>query len=411
MRILFVSNLYPPNTVGGYERLCGDVAAELARRNHRISVLTSDHGGKEERYPRQSVERSLRLTREKGDINKPLACPADELARIHAHNVRVVERKLADERPDIVFVWNLLFTDASLLNAVRDARLKTVFLLTDFWMTLFYNAKFMKYYLAEQLYPHTITDIDRFKTEQRLIKCKRTSIPGRAIFASEFMRRLHTEAGLGFSDSTVIHHGVNSSPIGDFPSVDRSGPVQAPELRLLYAGRVTYVKGVHTAIQAVPAVIQALPELRVKLTILGLLQDQPYLESVRQLIARTGLTDHIEFRPPVEETKLFDVFLEHDLYLFTSLYEPFALTLIHALRAGIPAIVSDAGGNTEMVRHRENGLLYAKGDPGQLAAAIVELGRDRLLCQTLSRAAQQHASEYTVERMVDRVEAYLASGR
>lgn len=409
MRILFISNLYPPNTVGGYERLCGDVAAELARRDHRISVLTSDHGGKEQGYPGQRIERSLLLSREKGDINKPLTCSPGERAQINAHNVRAVERMLADEQPDIVFVWNLLFTDVSLLNAVRDAKRNTVFLLTDFWLIQFHNAKFVKYYLAEQLYPHTITDIDRFKSEQRLAKCKRTSIQGRAIFASDFMRRLHTEAGLGFSDSTVIHHGVNASPSGALPSVDRSGLVQAPELRLLYAGRVTYVKGVHTVVQALPEVIQALPELRVKLTILGLVQDRSYLESVRRLIDAGGLTDRVEFRPPVEETELIDVFQTHDVYLFTSLYEPFALTLIHALRAGIPAIVSDTGGNTEMVRHRENGLLYAKGDPGKLAAAIVELGRNRLLCQTLSRAARRHAGDYTVERMVDRVEAYLAS--
>ena len=61
MRILVVSNLYPPNIVGGYERLCFNVASELARRGHDIPVLTSGYGGEVADYPRQRVQRRLQL--------------------------------------------------------------------------------------------------------------------------------------------------------------------------------------------------------------------------------------------------------------------------------------------------------------------------------------------------------------
>ena len=45
MRVLFVSNLYPPNVVGGYERLCFEVASAFASRGHEVHVLASGHGG------------------------------------------------------------------------------------------------------------------------------------------------------------------------------------------------------------------------------------------------------------------------------------------------------------------------------------------------------------------------------
>ena len=66
MRILVLSNLYPPNVVGGYERLCFEVTAGLAAMGHEMVVLTSRYGGKVADYPGQVVKtrrlRSATLT-------------------------------------------------------------------------------------------------------------------------------------------------------------------------------------------------------------------------------------------------------------------------------------------------------------------------------------------------------------
>ena len=44
MRILVVSNLYPPHIIGGYELGCRDIVEALKRRGHELLVLTSDYG-------------------------------------------------------------------------------------------------------------------------------------------------------------------------------------------------------------------------------------------------------------------------------------------------------------------------------------------------------------------------------
>ena len=44
MRILFVSNNFPPATKGGYEQWCEEVALALAARGHTMAVLTSNVG-------------------------------------------------------------------------------------------------------------------------------------------------------------------------------------------------------------------------------------------------------------------------------------------------------------------------------------------------------------------------------
>src|ERR1700760_2446245 len=55
MRILILSNLYPPNVVGGYERLCYEVTAGLAASGHEMTVLTSNYGSGVANYPAQHV--------------------------------------------------------------------------------------------------------------------------------------------------------------------------------------------------------------------------------------------------------------------------------------------------------------------------------------------------------------------
>ncbi|CAA9219086.1 MAG: hypothetical protein AVDCRST_MAG93-370, partial [uncultured Chloroflexia bacterium] len=53
MKVLFVSNLYPPAYIGGYELNCADVAQELRARGHEVLVLTSTYRSDElpEREP------------------------------------------------------------------------------------------------------------------------------------------------------------------------------------------------------------------------------------------------------------------------------------------------------------------------------------------------------------------------
>ena len=44
MRILVVSNLYPPHHIGGYELCCKEAVDGLRKRGHEVWVLTSDYG-------------------------------------------------------------------------------------------------------------------------------------------------------------------------------------------------------------------------------------------------------------------------------------------------------------------------------------------------------------------------------
>jgi glycosyltransferase involved in cell wall biosynthesis len=139
------------------------------------------------------------------------------------------------------------------------------------------------------------------------------------------------------------------------------------------------------------------------------MNDAAYLAGLRETVERQGLASSVELRPAVPEESLFALFQDHDVYLFPSLYEPFSLTLIHALAAGIPTVASRIGGNIEIVHERETGLLFAKSDGADLARAVAELAADPALRVRVSAGAREAAAGFTFDRMVDAMERFLGA--
>ena len=115
MKILIISNLYPPHYVGGYELRCAQVADYLRAAGHQVRVVTSfaklpaaeagSGAGETDPGGETPVERWLRY-----HTFDPL--PAQRrrtlaMAREQLREARRFNRLLSDWRPDVVNWWNL----------------------------------------------------------------------------------------------------------------------------------------------------------------------------------------------------------------------------------------------------------------------------------------------------------------
>src|SRR5262245_40561875 len=102
MRILIVSNLYPPLHLGGYELRCAEVAAALHRRGHTVHIMTGQFG-----LPHQSaadvpqVSRVLHVAH--GPPWPPESLPA--LLRAVAQDHARVATTIDSFRPDVIDLW------------------------------------------------------------------------------------------------------------------------------------------------------------------------------------------------------------------------------------------------------------------------------------------------------------------
>jgi len=112
MKILVLSNLYPPDFFGGYELGCRQAADALAEAGHAVLVLTS--APRVPVPPEPHVRRALRLT----DVYNPylqskhhvvtLGLQHAEACFVNAFNVHILLETLASFEPDVVYVWNLV---------------------------------------------------------------------------------------------------------------------------------------------------------------------------------------------------------------------------------------------------------------------------------------------------------------
>ncbi len=415
MRILILSNLYPPNVIGGYERLCFDVAEGLAARGHAITVLTSTFGGRVAEYPGQTIHRVWTLLTGP-DIYAPYQGSPTQREDINTANLAHLHHAIEQVRPDVVFAWNLFFLDASILDALERCPVPVVVMLTDNWLLVMRNGRYVSDFFRLHVHgaepfraPSPPPRWRRWAGRLKRILLRRPAARGpAAIFGSAFMRDLYRAGGVSFAHDRVIHNGVKLPDVTGRSARDRRELAEAGVLRLLFAGRLVDLKGADTAVAALALLEPDRLGVRtVRLTIVGDAQDRAYMARLEALIAAHPCRARIELRPAVVETALYDLFQAHDIYLFPSLYEPFSLTLIHALACGIPTIASDIGGNPEIVTDGESGLLFAKGDAADLTRKVMQLACDPALRARLSHGGQAAAARFGFDRMLDDMASFL----
>lgn len=420
MRVLFVSNLYPPNVVGGYERLCFDIASAFAARGHEVSVLASGHGGGAAEYPGQTIHRTLQLLAG-ASIYDPFPGGSEARDAVNRANLAALRAAVAEARPDVVFAWNLFFLDRSFLDALGGCGRPVAVMLTDNWLLSMERPDYLDGFFRDHVFGASPFPLSAppagAGTWARLREWLRRPAPPRApalrfpfgaVFGAAFVRDLYADAGVAFASSRVVHNGVRQDVPPGAVFRDRARPVRSGELRLLFAGRLVDLKGAHDAVAAMALIKAEEAGVReVRLTVLGDAQDASYMGRLREAVAASGCAGRIELRPPVAEDALFNLFQEHDIYVFPSLYEPFSLTLIHALACGIPTAASRAGGNGEIVRDGESGVLFDKGNPASLAQAVLRLARDPALRGRVSLGGRAAAAGFTFGAMVEGMERFL----
>jgi glycosyltransferase involved in cell wall biosynthesis len=130
---------------------------------------------------------------------------------------------------------------------------------------------------------------------------------------------------------------------------------------LVTAARLTAWKGVDYVIEALTCV----PDITV--VVAG---DGPQFEALRRQASDRQVADRVLFQGKVPHERLALLLRAADYLLLYSGYEGLSHTILEALNAGTPVIASERGGNPEIIRDGENGLLVPHPDRDALIAAL-----------------------------------------
>jgi len=223
---------------------------------------------------------------------------------------------------------------------------------------------------------------------------------------SAFMQdHIVEKAGVPRSQTRVVHNGID-------PTIFTMRPLEenGSTLRLLYAGRLSPDKGVHTAIEGMGHLLKSQPTLPITLSILGS-GTAAYEENLKRLVGQFNLADSVDFLGQVPRDQMPAILAEHDALLLPSIWpEPLARMTQEAMACGLVVIGTTTGGTPEILCDGENGLTFEAGNALMLADKIVQIAQDSKLKIKMARAARQTVEKrFTFERMVDEIEYYFTS--
>ena len=404
MRILVLSNFYPPARPGGYTQWCHEVSERLARRGHTMAVLTSRHEREKAPSGEQNIHRLLHL---EGDLNyyQPLRFFTRWKAQ-HRENQMFLERVTHDFDPELIFVWGMWALSKALpARAERLMPGRVVYYLSDYWTiaqdwhTSYWHAPARR---------RVMRPIKRVlgRAAMAIVAAERQPGPElrRVICVSARLRDRLVEAGLPIQHARIIYGG---SDIERFPQ-RRDGDRPGGPVKLLYAGQLVQHKGVHTAIEAMAKLVNERKIRRIDLTLVG--SGHPDYEAfLRNLVEREHLHDYVAFHAPVSRDQMPALLQQFDALVFPSIYEePLARMTQEAMASGLVVIGTTTGGTEEILRDGETGLTFTPEDANGLADQVVRLVSDPDLHRRLVQTGRRTVLEkFNLDRMVVDIDAYL----
>jgi glycosyltransferase involved in cell wall biosynthesis len=429
MKILIVTNLYPPHYLGGYELRCAQVAEHLRRIGHDVRVVTSSFridGGRETTLECDDSVNGIPVARFLHfDRN-------DQWRSRQLHYLSIVRRQVANGarfkdildtfKPDVVSWWNLQGVTKAILGMTAPLGIPSVLALDDAWLIREFgptgerDLPFWFDFWAGRWGPRPVRPILRRPLAWLERRVQRLGIPTRAfgvppchaLFPSEFRRHEHEQAGFLPGSSEVIYGGVSPQAF----RVERSTAEYASgPLRLLYAGFVEEKRGLHTVIEAIGLMPPAQRD-RIHLSVAGQGPVSPdlYVKKILSRVQELGISEQVTFLGRTRHDDMPDRYRAHHVLVFSSMRpEGMPMTMLEAMCAGCAVVTTGSGGAIELAE-RADLPLFPRDHAFALARLLSSLEQNRSRVAEIGLRAQRVATrDFTFERMTTQTADAIAS--
>jgi glycosyltransferase involved in cell wall biosynthesis len=217
----------------------------------------------------------------------------------------------------------------------------------------------------------------------------------RLVSVSADMERFYRQRALfGRNALRTIYNGAGSVPAPTVAGLRGALGLTQADTVIVCVGRLVRLKNHQLLLRAVAGLDSALPS---RLLIVG---DGPLRGELQRMAAALGLAERVRFLGRRDDVPA--LLAISDIFALTSETEGLACSVLEAMTAGLPAVVTHVGGNPELVVDGSTGYLVAAGDERGMRERLRALVRDPDLRRRLGRAAQQRvAAVFSTDLMVD----------
>ncbi len=368
MHVCYLCSEYPPAPHGGIGTFCQVLAREVVRSGHRASVV----GLYAESFRSEDDQgvRVLRIAR--GGV--PVLRSASHLWRLHA-----ALRELHRQDPiDIIEGAEIdLYVVNKSFPAVKVLRMHG-------GPTFFDTGKRIQVWKERR----------SFAVAARLCAVSHCVAEGTR-------NMLH----LGPVPIEVIPNPVNTDQFSPDPDTVEEGLI-------VFAGTVIPRKGIRELIQAMPAVVAAVPGARLEVYGGEAIDPPPRNSLTAQLRASLApeVARRIEWKGRVPREVLPQALRRASVCVYPSYIEAMPIAWIEAMAAGKAVVASRTGPGPELIDDGVTGLLCDPYDPASIAAQLIRALADPALNRQLGKAARHTAMErYALPKIVQRNLDYYSS--
>lgn len=350
MKILYLSNLYPPYVRGGAEYLGAQLVSELTQQGHQVAVLTT--------VPWRAWPHLAPEQREEGGVQVYRFCPVNIYHYLTAskllypmrflwqlmnlwnpHTGRVLKRVMREQQPELVLSFNLMGLGFNVPRLVAKFKVPHLHVLHDV-QVLHPSGLFMWGYTHRRLPSRAYQALTRWLFEP----------VGIVVSPSAWLMNEHLSRGL----FKLSQRRVLPNPVPPFLATAHV-KTTVPPLQLLYVGQLELHKGVFWLVEAV----QKMRERNFVLHLVSLGQ-KPRLTELKHLVAGD---QRIVIHDLVDQAEIDALYQSSHLTIVPSLcYENAPTAITKSLSAGTPVLAVALGGIPELIEVGKTGWLYEPGN-------------------------------------------------
>ena len=384
MRLLLITNLYPPQELGGYGRCMADFSWGLKQRGHHLQVICNDAtylGNASKTGPSgEPIARELLL---KGDFcnGVHLMQKTAEQQAVDRHNQAVIRYWLENNRWDGILLGNLDLLGVSLLHWLLGHKLPVL-----------HHVGFVHSPYAIEQQPN----VDNYHL----------------LAASHAVKSRLIAEGIHAHNASVVYPGARTDLFG--PETIRRGLPKSPcrvkkqPLHICFAGLLMESKAPHTLLEAIAELTrQGYP---INASLAGGPFQKSYVEAMSSYCINNNIKNNITFYKQLTRDQLARFFRLHHVAVFPSIHpEAFGIVAVEAMSSGLALLSSGVGGACEVFENNKSGLRFEAGNAQSLTNQIKRLFDEQGLLRALQENGLARArNAFDVQRSAGQIERILA---
>jgi glycogen synthase len=352
VKILFVSNIFPPHVRGGYELACLELAENYLKLGHVVTVASSENTYKLCKYPDPThldvrrIFAPIRFYDEKYDRHFTNGCAIYNYEKMMAFagyvepNCIALKRLIETEDPDLIWIFNPLGLGPVGIVDVSIASGKKVII-----------------HLMEHI-DNVILDYS--KIVDLTTKWKKLKSQITAISCSEKILKSNSLLGDYYSNK-VIYNWVNindaenngSSKLKELKKSSKDSP-----FRIVYFGQIAEKKGILYLYKLADKLSLSQFRDRVKIDIYGR-GEENFIDALKKSIEENSkLAKIFNLKGFLDKKSLMKILPSYDLGIFLlSDDEPFAFSPLEAMSHRVPVMATKKSGAGEIFKDKFDALL------------------------------------------------------